>query len=241
MKTKRKSHLTWIVVVFALLHAVFCLSCRSLGIEDSRALTLLTVAMTFILCYKKNFKLYSTIASIILVIVVAYLVGSALPGILMPLVGETMWANVISTFLTTLLLGLTFDFGTSLALKSPTGAPLAEMRQFRPRWIVRLNDRIVPVKTEQIAYFFSENKSNYLVTFDGSRYVVDSTMDGIMENLDPAAFFRINRGAILSLACIDSATVDAGRYMVEVHPALGISNIVTRSRVKDFLSWMENQ
>ena len=52
-------------------------------------------------------------------------------------------------------------------------------------------------------------------------------------------FFRINRGFILSLLCIDSAVVNGGRYTVEVHPAPGASTVVTRSRESEFLRWLE--
>ena len=92
--------------------------------------------------------------------------------------------------------------------------------------------------TDQIACFFSEDKSNYLMTFDGERYIVDATMDAILEALDPARFFRINRSCISALKAIESAMVDAGRYTVEIKPKPGeVSTVVTRSRESEFLRW----
>ena len=107
---------------------------------------------------------------------------------------------------------------------------------------MRLGDRIVPVATERIAFFYSKDKSNYLLTFDGERYIVDSTMDKIAEELDPERFFRINRSCILSLTSIDSAVVTGGRYNVEIHPkSPDVSTLVTRSREDEFLRWLEKQ
>lgn len=243
MNTRIKLSSIWIVIIFSVLHALCCICCRSLGVEDARALTLLTVAMTFVLCYQKELRLYYTIASIIVVNVLAYLLGSALPKLLIPLLGgESMWVYTISTFVTTLILGLCFQAGIAAVIRFFGSESLdSTPPEYKQRWVVRINDRIVPVKTELIAYFFSEDKCNYLVTFDGSRYIVDSTMDGIQANLDPASFFRINRSCILSLASIDSAIVSAGRYTVQVRPALDMPNVVSRSRVDDFLAWMENK
>lgn len=243
MATNRTKQIIIIILVFAILHGLCCIGCRTLGIDDTRALTLLTIAMVFILAYQRRMKIYFIIAAIIIVNVVAYLMGNAIPLLLIPMFGESIWIYVASTMFTTIVLGLLLEIGTDLILKlSGTGESFKEApvkKEFRQRWVVRVNDRIVPVKTEQIAYFFSEDKCNYLVTFDGGRYLVDATMDKILSELDPARFFRINRGAILSLACIDSAVVDSGRYSVDVHPSVGVVMIVARSRVDAFLKWLQ--
>lgn len=233
MKVALKYSLT--IFVFALLHAGCCVACRSMGVEDSHALTLITVAMTVILCFQREMKLLHMVAAAILVLVLAYLVGNFLPKILYPLMGEGMWVHALSTFVTTLLLGFVFELCVSFFLKKSS---LASAPVYRQRWVVHIGDRIVPVKTDQIAYFFSENKSNFLVTFEGEKYIIDSTMDAVSENLDPSRFFRINRGCILSLPSIDSAVKSAGRLTVEVHPASELAMTVTRSRVDEFIAWL---
>ena len=231
------------VVIFSALHALTCIACRSLDVSDSQALTLLTLAMVFILCNQSGFRIYFTLVALVLVNVLAYLIGNALPTLLDPLLGETMWVHVISTSVTTFVLGATLL--TVLRLLSGStmfiGLPEKDQpRTFRVRWVVRLGNRIVPVTTDQIACFFSEDKSNYLMTFDGERYIVDATMDAIAEELDPERFFRINRSCILALGAIESAVVSSGRYTVEVHPSPGnVSLVVTRSRESDFLRWLE--
>ena len=52
---------------------------------------------------------------------------------------------------------------------------------FRPRekFLIRLNDRIVPVSVRDIAYFYSEAKSTFIVTRDGKNYVLDDSLDAI--------------------------------------------------------------
>ncbi len=233
----------WMVLAFAVLHALTCIACRSLNVEDTQALTLLTLAMVFILCTQGGFRIYFTLVALVLVNVMAYLIGNALPPLLDPLFGETMWTHAVSTLVTTLVLGGLLVAALSILSDYPSFSKAKEMdspRTYRVRWVVRLGNRIVPVMTDQIACFFSEDKSNYLMTLDGQRYIVDATMETISGELDPERFFRINRSCILALGSIDSAVVNDGRYTVEVHPSPGdVSLTVTRSREDEFLRWLE--
>ena len=115
----------------------------------------------------------------------------------------------------------------------------ASRKTYKERYIVRFNDRIIPLMTSTIAYIFSEDKSNYLVTFDGQKYIIDSSLDVIAEELNPEYFFRISRGSIVSMKAIDTITKQlGGRLRLEVHPAPSFDMTVSRSRVDDFLKWL---
>ena len=113
-------------------------------------------------------------------------------------------------------------------------------KNYKERYIVRFNDRIIPLLTSSIAYVFSEDKNNYLVTFDGHKYIIDSSLDVIIDELDPEYFFRISRGCIVSMKAIDTITKQmGGRLKLEAHPAPSFDMTVSRSRVDDFLKWLE--
>ena len=73
---------------------------------------------------------------------------------------------------------------------------------YKERYIVKFNDRIVPLMTSDIAYVYSEEKNNYLVTFDDKKYVIDSSLDVIAEDLNPSEFFRISRSCIIAMSAI---------------------------------------
>ena len=69
----------------------------------------------------------------------------------------------------------------------------ADGKAYKERYIVKFNDRIIPLNVADIAYVYSEEKNNYLVTFDEQRYIIDSSLDVINEDLNPDNFFRISR------------------------------------------------
>ena len=77
-------------------------------------------------------------------------------------------------------------------------------KEYRERYIVRLNDRIIPLNINDIAYIYSEDKNNYLVTFEEKKYIIDSSLDDIYENLNPGKFFRISRSCVVSMKAIKS-------------------------------------
>lgn len=113
-------------------------------------------------------------------------------------------------------------------------------REYKERYIVRFNDRIVPLETANIAYIYSEEKNNYLVTFDGHKYVIDSSLDVMAEEFNPDKFFRISRSCIISLKAIGSIIKQpGGRLRIAAEPEPGFEMSVSRSRVDDFLRWLE--
>ena len=113
-------------------------------------------------------------------------------------------------------------------------------KEYKERYIIRFNDRIVPLQTDNIAYVYSEEKTNWLVTFNEEKYIIDSSLDVIGEDLDPQKFFRISRGCIISLNAIDSIIKQAGsRLKIVSIPEAPFEMTVSRSRVDDFLDWLE--
>lgn len=121
-----------------------------------------------------------------------------------------------------------------------------EPEPWKERWLVHFNDRIVPVKTTEIACFYSESKDNHVVTHDGSTYVVDISLDTIVTELDPALFFRISRSCIIAKESVESVTkLFGGRLLIHLPDHAkrrgdGPDLTVSRARVDDFLAWLEN-
>lgn len=127
-----------------------------------------------------------------------------------------------------------FDAETLLNLLKP------ERKEYRERFVVRFNDRIIPVLISEVAYFYSEEKMNFLVTFSQNSYVIDSSLDQISDELDPERFFRISRSCIISVPAIVSIVKKlGGRLRIVARPESAFEMIVSRSRTEDFLKWLE--
>ena len=113
-------------------------------------------------------------------------------------------------------------------------------REYKQRFIVRFNDRIVPVQASDIAYFYSEEKNTYLVTNDNNRYIMDQSLEVLSDELDPERFFRISRSCIIAMPAIVSIVKYMGnRLKITARPSHEFKMVVSRSRVDDFLKWLE--
>lgn len=124
-------------------------------------------------------------------------------------------------------------------IKATGGMPAAR-KEYKERYLIRVNDRIIPLETNKIAYIYSEEKSNWLVTFDGHKYIIDSSLNIVNEELNPEYFFMISRSCIISLKAITSIIKQAGgRLKVIPTPETPFEMTVSRSRVDDFLAWLE--
>lgn len=129
------------------------------------------------------------------------------------------------------------DVEALLKVLGKSGQP---QKEYKERYIVRLNDRIIPLEVSDIAYIYSEEKNNYLVTFDSHQYVLDSSLDVVMEDLNPGMFFRISRGCIISMKAIKSIVKQpGGRLRIAARPESDQEMTVSRSRVDDFMKWIE--
>lgn len=133
-----------------------------------------------------------------------------------------------------------FDVSTLIsAMKRFADERSGEKKSFRRRFIVRLGQKIIPIDTFDIAYFYVEGKSKYIVKTDGTRYYFDQQMESILDDLDPQIFFRISRNYIISSHAIHGIErIYGGRLKIIMEPPAEVDMIVARSRVSDFMAWL---
>lgn len=113
-------------------------------------------------------------------------------------------------------------------------------KSYKERFIVRFNDYIIPILTSDIAYIYSEDKYNYIITKSNNKYIVDSSLDIIMGEISPEQFFRISRSCIISLSAIKSVVKHiGGRLRIMASPPPSFDMLTSRSRTDDFIKWLE--
>lgn len=115
-----------------------------------------------------------------------------------------------------------------------------QARTYKERIVVHVGEQIIPVRMDRVAFFFAEEKANYLLTDEGARYLVETTLDTLEQDLDPERFFRISRSAIVARSAVKSVSRHfSGRLRLELQPTPPFEPTVSRARVEDFLKWLE--
>ena len=116
-----------------------------------------------------------------------------------------------------------------------------EKAGYRELLTIRCGHNIIPVNVNEIACFYSENKANYILTFNREHYLIERKMEQMEEELDPKTFFRISRGCIVNKKAVCGASRDnAGHLTAKLSPEAPFEMTVSRSRMDLFLKWMEN-
>ena len=85
---------------FALLHVAVTLLCTALDVRDSLLLTALTMTLTGFICFRENLTVEITVAALILVNVIGFLLGNVGAIMLEDLI-PPIWHHAISTFVVT--------------------------------------------------------------------------------------------------------------------------------------------
>lgn len=97
--------LAWIIHIFALLHAAVALGCRLAGVDDQLLLTVLTMALSLIICVKMGLKVEFTASVVIVVNILGFLIGTLGANVMSSFMHSEYAVHCFSTFITTEILG----------------------------------------------------------------------------------------------------------------------------------------
>lgn len=111
--------------------------------------------------------------------------------------------------------------------------------QYR-RIIIRRGNEYLLFKTDDIAYFFLENKTCYMVDrIQGIKYLISKSLRDLTMALDPADFYRINKKYLVHIESLRKFKLCvAGRIEVELFPATREKVFINQVRMQDFKKWV---
>lgn len=131
-----------------------------------------------------------------------------------------------------------------------TGAERAEERERRDKMVaeaqpsvetmlVRYKDKIIPVKMDDVAFFYTFAERVTLTTLEGITYPVDKTLEALSGQLPADRFFRANRQFIVSRNAVKDIAVWFGSRLA-LNLTIGTPEriIISKARVPEFKAWL---
>ncbi|MEO8404671.1 MAG: LytTR family DNA-binding domain-containing protein [Chitinophagaceae bacterium] len=110
---------------------------------------------------------------------------------------------------------------------------------YRKRFLVKRGTDFISVKTEDIAYFHAAHKLVCMVDAKGQKYILDQSLADIEKQLDPAAFYRVNRKYVIQMSAIRRIkSYPKSKLEVEVEPAVKEEIVISQENVSAFKDWM---
>lgn len=121
-------------------------------------------------------------------------------------------------------------------------ALVAQNKAYRKRFLIKSGHQLSFVTADQVAWFVSEAGTTFLVTLKNDRFILASTLDELEADLDPAAFFRINRSCIVALPAITKIEPHLNhRLLLHLQPQANDHGLVSRQRVAEFKLWLDGK
>ncbi|MCO6148588.1 LytTR family DNA-binding domain-containing protein [Flavobacterium sp. NRK1] len=112
-------------------------------------------------------------------------------------------------------------------------------KAYKKRFTIKTGQHLKMVNTEDVECFYSENKGTYIHTKDNRDYLLETTLEQLENELDPAEFFRVSRKFIVSVSVIKDIVVYTNSRLKITLPTYKEDEvIVSRERVSDFREWL---
>ena len=110
---------------------------------------------------------------------------------------------------------------------------------YKNRYTAQVGSHIKILAVSEIVCFYSENKGTYALMESGRSFLMEQTIESLVKELDPKAFFRISRKCIIQIAHIRNIVAFSNaRLKIEIKQEIDIDLVVSRERVKDFKLWI---
>lgn len=113
-------------------------------------------------------------------------------------------------------------------------------KSFKTRFMIKVGEHIKSVKAENIALFFAEGRTVYLLTNKQNKYIVDFKLEDLEACLDPTMFFRVNRSFIFNINAIKDVIVYSNSRL-KIIPNIEFEKeiIVSRDKVSSLKIWLD--
>lgn len=107
--------------------------------------------------------------------------------------------------------------------------------------LVRYKDKIIPIKMEEVAFFYTSDDQVTLTTLDCRRYPVDKTLEALSQQLSTEEFYRANRQFIVARSAVKDIAVWFGsRLALNLVVETPERIIISKARVSDFKQWLQS-
>ena len=149
MTQTKQTGIGLIIHIFAVLHAAIAYLCWDTGISDQLILTLFTIVMTIIICYRRNTGIEFIATSIILVNIVGLILGTLGAKLLGMTILGTGLIKAVSSFATTEILGWSTGFtATFFYQSSPSSLQKGKLR-LKTSWLIAA---VIIILTVRVLY-----------------------------------------------------------------------------------------
>jgi len=111
---------------------------------------------------------------------------------------------------------------------------------YKDRFMIQIGDTYQSIPVDEIAYFFSDEKTTYAVVHSQQKFLLDQSLNELQTKLDPHQFFRVSRKYIVHIRSIKKVSkYFHSRLKLKLKLAIPEDILISRAKVSAFLEWMD--
>lgn len=113
----------------------------------------------------------------------------------------------------------------------------------KKRFLIQTGEKIRKVEVADIAWFYAQDKSVYIRTFQNQSFPAESSLDNLEQQIDSSQFFRINRKYLVNMDAIANMLAwSRGRIKLELKPKADdeFDSVVSIDRATGFRKWLNS-
>ncbi len=111
--------------------------------------------------------------------------------------------------------------------------------KYKERLLIKRGQQLSYIKTQDMAFCFADGKLCFAVDFNNNKFLLESTLSQLEEQLQPNKFYRINRHLLVNIEAIKKVhNWLGGRLKLELMPVTNSETVVSRERVNSFKDWL---
>ena len=115
-------------------------------------------------------------------------------------------------------------------------------KNYKTRFLVKVGDHLRSVRSDDILVFYAEGRTVFIITQKQNKYIIEFTLEELINVLDPDMFFRPNRSVITNINAIkDVVMYSNSRLLIELNFDFQKEIIVSRDKVAQLKTWFEGQ
>ena len=113
------------------------------------------------------------------------------------------------------------------------------VRSYKRSFLVSYRDKLIPLETSKIVWFYTAHELVYAHVSDGRQYTLDDTLEQLESQVDPQIFFRANRQYIINRTAITEIEYYfQGRLLVKLDPSPSEKVLISKARAPQFKNWL---
>lgn len=111
--------------------------------------------------------------------------------------------------------------------------------KYQDKILIPVKDRLVPVSTKDISFFYTTEKNTRIFLKNGSSYQYSKTLEQIESTLNPSDFIRANKQFLIERSSVKNITIwFDSRLLVTMDIETPERIYVSKNKASEFKAWM---